>query len=175
MPFLDTAQSSSTDSLLDQLQHYDTMADSGNIVRTYFCGTCGSKICTQTRLKSKGQHRLFWMLGCLDRLEVNGKQLVEIRGHSYIEDTGDDGIAAIWTHAGEKELALYHGEDQEVKQLPKPEGAQNDEYLHLHCHCNAFSVYVSRPKPTLPLPKNCYWYRPPKNAEGVPQRYMASW
>lgn len=176
LPFLDTtASSSNADSILDRLHHYDTVANSGSTVRTYFCGTCGSKLCILITGASNGQRRLSWMLGCLDRLEVEGKPLVAIRGHSFIEDTVDGGVAAFWAHAGGKQLSLQIGEDKEVKQLPKPEEAPVDEYLYLHCHCSAFSVYVSRPKPTLPLPKNCYWYRPPKNGGGIPQRYMASW
>lgn len=170
--------SSTTDRKLEQLKHYDTTSDRGSNVRSYFCGTCGSKIAT--RITQRGKEKVVtisWMLGCLDQMELDGHQLIDIKGHSYLDDTDDGGIAAFWTRVGGKDLLRFKREnEEEMKHLPEqPSQAHSEERLHLHCHCKSFSIFVSRPNPSLPLPRNCYWYRPPKDDNGIPQRYMASW
>lgn len=114
------------------------------------------------------------MLGCLDKTEG----LMDIHGHSFLEDTIDGGVSQIWTKSNGKVLGKFQSGDEPWKGPvvhPRSTSSITSEYLHLHCHCSSFSVYVSRPNPTLPLPKNCYWYRPPIHPDtGLPTRYMAS-
>ena len=154
------------------LKQYKTQNDeTGNAVSSYFCSTCGTKLyITVTSADESKVYGGGWMTGAFDTMYPDDKPLLKLMGHSWLKDTGDGGLGNKWTKADGVELEWFDKPDEPTKGEETP-----DEYLHLHCRCEGFTAYVSRPKPTLPLPKNCYWYRPPANAEGLPQRYMASW
>lgn len=170
------------------LEKYSTKSgeeSKGTIVTSYFCPTCGTKIYIDVRSRSGEIKSGSWMVGALSSmsLEKDGKEtsLVDVKGHHFLGDTKDGGLSEIWTKAKGAELKRYHDSMEEWKKSDsvtvkeEKAGGQTEEYLNLHCRCKSFNVYVSRPDPELPLPKNCYWYRPPRDERGIPQRYMASW
>ncbi|WWC92030.1 uncharacterized protein L201_006984 [Kwoniella dendrophila CBS 6074] len=177
----------------DGLNKYSsTTSCDGTIITQFFCGNCGTKIYLQVSdIFDEKVEIGMWLLGCLDKIQLNdnnGKYLVDLKGHHFLDDTKDGGIANIWNRFNGNELMRYHDslelwEPKSIKTtIISNEGKVNElkekeeeEMLNLHCKCNNFNVYVRRPKPELPLPENCYWYQHPYDDKGVPQRYMASW
>ena len=114
-----------------------------------------------------------WMIGCFDKLSIDGTPLINIHGYSWMDDTIDGGAGAFFKQVNGKQLKYYAGDGSDWKpgQIAKDES----DYLNLRCRCSGFNAYVSRPNPEMPLPKNCWWYWAPKNDKGVPTRFMASW
>jgi len=73
-------------------------------------------------------------------MEVGGKALIKVHGHSLVGDTIDGGISTFWKKAGGEDLLVYKEETTDSKEVKK-----KDE-LDIHCRCGGFSVSVSRPE-----------------------------
>ncbi|KAF5316318.1 hypothetical protein D9619_006838 [Psilocybe cf. subviscida] len=139
-------------------------------VTSHFCSTCGAKVFFQT----SG----FNLSTGLIKGGIDG--LIELFGHHWVGDTKDGGFADMILPAdnpryfgGDEDAGLFVREQTQLKEDAAPAVS---EHLPMHCDCGAFSVFVSRPAPTLPLPKNCYWYRPPIAEDtGLPTRFMATY
>ncbi|WWC64919.1 uncharacterized protein I303_107533 [Kwoniella dejecticola CBS 10117] len=146
----------------------------GTMITSFFCGICGTKIYLQVASLTGEPEIGMWTLGALDRVIVDEKPIVKLKGHHFLEDTVDGGIFNIWRTFQGEPLKKYHDGLQEWI-VSKKSTVQEEEYMHLHCKCESFNVYVRRPQPALPVSEDCYWYQGPYDEKGVPKRYMAGW
>ena len=120
-PFPAPAPSLPPKEYLDLLTSYSSFNESRKTtVTTYYCSTCGSKLLIAISDDDGKTQGGGWMLGCLDKTEG----LMDIHGHSFLEDTIDGGVSQIWTKSnGNVDPYDYRSPDSPF------DGAQRDLYL----------------------------------------------
>ncbi|TFK32353.1 Mss4-like protein [Crucibulum laeve] len=143
---------------LENLTKYQTSIKAAR----YFCSTCSAHMFWQS-IGDAGKDRQYWevAVGLLE--QVDG--IVKVKGHIYVGETLDGGMADHFISAGDKVLARYaQGEGGE--QLPvgwravlkkaSKEGQQSEEWIQAYCHCRTVSFIITRPNSQSSIPSCPY-------------------